>query len=91
MIEITTNEAIGTALTIFSIGVAIGYRLSPRVHSSTKTQCNTPIINGIQNRSIAITKEIINGRCEDVSCVFIQDKQVCEITDRKCKLIKTIF
>lgn len=87
MIEITTYQAIGLFIAIFSAGATLGYRFSPRVHSSTKTFCNTPTKIGNRNQNIAVTKDIINGKCKDVSCVYMQENKICEYTNHKCKLL----
>jgi len=83
MIEVTFVQAVSTLVGIFSLGVGVGYKIAPKTRASVDGYCSTPVQYG--KKSIKFKKELINGKCKDITCYFLQGKNICSLTEKKCK------
>jgi len=85
MVELTTAEAITTALGIFSLGAGIGYKQGiGQTITTTKNICQITVDN--KQRNLAIEKIFVNGKQSDISCSFLV-KGKCELIGTRCKYI----
>ena len=89
MIELSAVEAFGYIGTILSGGIGIGYKMGSinKTITTTRTFCNTPPKGETKKGYIEIEKIYANGKCSDVSCVFLQEHSMCFTTGKKCKYL----
>ena len=86
MVEITFYQAVGSAIFIFSLGVALGYKIGSinKTVTTVKTQCNKSMRGSI---GISIEKIYINGKCKDVNCMKLEADKICTATGVKCMFL----
>lgn len=87
MIELTYVQVVGTAISIFGLGIGIGYKLGSTNKNVTtvKTQCNKSMRGKTQG--IQIEKIYINGKCKDVNCMKLEKNNLCSVTNAKCMFL----
>jgi len=87
MLEITFYQAIGSAVSIFSLGIALGYKIGSinKDVTTVKTQCNKSMRG--KTLGIEIEKIYINGKCKDVNCMKLEKDNICSATDTKCMFL----
>ena len=90
-ITFTLIEMIQYGVAIFSTGASIGYLFGKYLcNKEIKTSvlydtCQKPLINGIGENLYPIQRFMVNDKCKDVVCEFLEDKTTCTLNKRKIK------
>jgi len=89
MIEISILKLMtiaGSAFTAgLAIGLTVGYKFSSKTVSTADIVCNTPKNN--RHGQIKATRIFANGKATDINCYYLQEKGICQYTNKKCKYL----
>lgn len=82
MIEVSYFQAVSTIVSVFTIGIGVGYKVAPKTVTTSIGYCRLPKDSN-QNGSIKFNKTLVNGKTKDVNCEFIQNNK-CTLNNNKC-------